>query len=87
MSLSLTRHNEVMKVKDLIQYLSEMDSEDDICALVYDKRQFDFPDDDEMILTNEGWEKLCNDFDEQDFPDIWQSLSMGALDYAETRES
>lgn len=72
-----------MKVKDLIKYLSDMDSEDHICALVYDKRQFDFPDDDEMILTAEGWEKLCNDFDEQGFDDIWQSLHMGALDYAE----
>jgi len=72
-----------MKVKDLIKYLSDMDSEDHICALVYDKRQFDFPDDDEMILTAEGWEKLCNDFDERGFDDIWQSLHMGALDYAE----
>lgn len=76
-----------MKVKDLLNYLSDLDPEDHICALVYDKRQFDFPDDDEMILTKEGWEKLCNDFDEQDFPDIWQSLSMGALDYAEERDS
>lgn len=76
-----------MKVKDLLNYLSDLDPEDHICALVYDKRHFDFPDDDEMILTKEGWEKLCNDFDEQDFPDIWQSLSMGALDYAEERDS
>ena len=72
-----------MKVKDLIKHLSEMDAEDDICALVYDKRQFDFSDDDDMVLTNEGWAKLCHDFDEQDFDDIWQSLSEGALDYAE----
>lgn len=87
MSLSLTRHNEVMKVKDLIKYLSEMDSEDDICALVYDKRQFDFPDDDDLVLTNEGWAKLCNDFEVQPWNDIWQSLMDGVLDYAETRES
>lgn len=72
-----------MKVKDLIKHLSEMDPEDDICALVYDKRQFDFSDDDDMVLTKEGWEKLCNDFDKQHFDDIWQSLHEGAIYYAE----
>jgi hypothetical protein len=82
---SLTSHTELMKVKDLIKYLSEIDPEDSICALVYDKRQFDFPDDDDMILTNEGWEKLCADFDEQTFDDIYESLHMGALDYADTK--
>ena len=75
-----------MKVKELIKYLSEMDSEDDVCALVYDKTQFDFPDDDDMILTKEGWAKLCHDFDEQSWSDIWQSLSDGAIDYAEIRD-
>lgn len=75
-----------MKVKDLIDYLSEMDAEDNICALVYDKRQFDFPDEDPLILTNEGWEKLCNEFDVQPWNDIWQSLMDGVLDYAETRD-
>lgn len=75
-----------MKVKDLLNYLSKMDPEDNICALVYDKTQFDFPDDDDLTLTNEGWEKLCNDFDENGFDDIWQWLSDGAIDYAEIRE-
>lgn len=86
-TLPVTRHNRSMKVKELSEYLSRLDPEAHVCALVYDKAQFDFPDDDEMVLTNEGWEKLCNDFDEQSWNDIWQSLHMGALDYAEERES
>lgn len=74
-----------MKVKDLTKYLSEMDPEDDICALVYDKRQFDFPDDDDLYLDKVGWEAVCNDFDEQAWADIWTWLTDGALAYAVTR--
>lgn len=72
-----------MQVKHLLEHLSKMDPEEHICALVYDKSQFDFPDEDELTLTNEGWEKLCDDFDEQNFDEIWQSLSDGAIHYAE----
>lgn len=75
-----------MQVKTLIKALQEMDPEAHICALVYDKSQFDFPEDDEMVLTEEGWQKLCQEFDESvSDDDIFQSLLMGALDYAEER--
>ena len=74
-----------MKVKHLLEALNKMNPDDDICALIYDKSMFDFPDDDEIILTKDGWEKLCNDFDETPFSDIFQSLADGALDYAEER--
>lgn len=76
-----------MKVRHLMEHLSKMNPDDDICALVYDKTQFDFPDDDDLTLTKEGWEKLCDDFDEQPWSDIWQSLSDGAIHYAEIRGS
>lgn len=75
-----------MKVAELIEALSKLSPDENVCALVYDKSQFDFPDDDDLSLTDEGWEKLCKDFDEQQFDDIWQSLNDGAVHYAEIRE-
>jgi len=74
-----------MQVKHLLEALSKMDPEDHICALVYDKSLFDFAEDDDIVLTKEAWEKLCNDFDEQPFDDIFQSIMDGALDYAEDK--
>lgn len=72
-----------MKVRTLIEALQKMDPEDHICALVYDKMMFDFDGDDEMVLTNDGWEKVCNEFDELPFSDIWESIHDAVLDHAD----
>lgn len=72
-----------MKVKELLEQLMKLDPEDNVCALLYDKSKFDFPADDELMLTDAGWEQLCKDFDDQPWNDIWESLHLGALDYAE----
>lgn len=74
-----------MQVKHLLEALSQMDPDDHICALVYDKSLFDFAEDDGIVLTKDGWNKLCSEFDEQQFDDIFQSIMDGALDYAEER--
>lgn len=72
-----------MKVKELLENLSKLDPEDDVCALVFYKAMFDFAPDDEMTLTKEGWENLCQDFDATPFSDIFSSLMDGVLEYAE----
>lgn len=59
-----------------------MNPDEDICALVYNKSQFDFPDDDDYYLTDEGWETLCTEFDEQPWRMLWEFLFFGVLEYA-----
>lgn len=72
-----------MKVSQLIQALTnDFGPDDEVCVLMYDKKMFDFPEDDELTLTDEGWRSMVADFEQVDFPDIWESLSMAALDYA-----
>lgn len=75
-----------MKVKDLLEILQKMDSEADICALIYDKTLFDFEEDDDVILTDAGWAEICNHFDEQPFDDIVQSISEAVYEFAEDRQ-
>lgn len=75
-----------MKVKELIDQLNQLNPDDSVCALVYTKSEFDFDDDDELVLTDEAWNKLCDEFDQVHFREIFQSLADGALDYAEMRD-
>ena len=55
-----------MKVKDLIAALSELDPEEQVCALVYDKSIFTFGLDEDENLTDEAWEKVVESFDGTD---------------------
>ena len=71
-----------MKVKDLQTMLSKLDPEEPICAIVWDKSSFDYDPDDEVELTDAGWEKICEEFEKQPFFDIWESISMAASEYA-----
>lgn len=72
-----------MKVSDLTEILSNMNPDDDICVLLYDKSIFDYENDDDLTLTKEGWAKVCKDFDDAPFNDVYESISMAVLDYAE----
>lgn len=74
-----------MQVKTLIEALQKMDPESHICALIYDKKMFDYDEDDDVMLTDAAWEKLCGEFDEQPFSDIWESIADGVSEYAEER--
>lgn len=48
-----------MQVKDLINTLTEnYKPTDELVVLFYSKDEFDFEDDDEMVLTDEGWLKI-----------------------------
>ena len=63
-----------------------MDPESHICALLYDKSLFDYDEDDEVMLTDAAWNKLCDEFDENPFNDIWEFISDSVCDYSETKE-
>ena len=76
-----------MKVSHAIEILTnDFKPDDNICILVYDKKMFDYSEDDEMELTDDGWRNVVNDFEKLEFNDIWESLSMAVLDYAIERE-
>ena len=58
-----------MKVKTLLEMLSQYSPEDELCVLYWDKEQYDFkflPEDEDVMLTPEIWEKVCKEFDEWD---------------------
>jgi hypothetical protein len=81
-----------MKVKELLELIAykKWGEDEELCVLIYDKAMFDYPEDDEMVLTNEGWAKVVKDFEEHDehvgFPDLGESIGMAVVDYAELRE-
>lgn len=74
-----------MQVKTLIEALQKMDPEAHVCALVYEKCQFDYDEDDEVELTNEVWESICNSFDESPFNEVWDSILDAAASEAVPR--
>jgi hypothetical protein len=75
-----------MKVKDLQTFLSKLDPEQTICALVYEKSAFEYDPEDEVELTDASWEKICEQFDEMPFSDIWESISMAVSEFATEKE-
>ena len=76
-----------MKVKDLQSFLSKLDPEKHICALIFEKASFEYSPDDEVEITDENWEKVCKEFDESPFPSgIWEFISTAVSDYATDKE-
>lgn len=69
-----------MKVQTLIEALQKMNPEEEICVLLYSKDMFDYDPEDEVELTTEAWNKICQDFDEVPFRDIWESLASAVSD-------
>ena len=74
-----------MKVQTLMEALQKMNPEEEICVLLYSKDQFDYDPEDEVELTTEAWNKICQDFDEAPFGDIWESLASAVSDEATDR--
>lgn len=75
-----------MKVKELLDNLNKLDPDEHICALVFYKSQFDYAPDDEVTLTDDAWEKLCNEFDATPFSDIFSLIMDGVIEYAELKD-
>lgn len=77
-----------MKVRELITQLSEMEQESEICALVYDKEMFDYSDDDEVVLTDESWNRIVKEF-ENDLGivnNVYDWIAEAVSEYAELSE-
>lgn len=53
-----------MKVSRLIELLQTQNKpEDEVLVLWWEKRNFDYSDDDELKLTDEAWLKISSEFD------------------------
>ena len=77
-----------MKVSRLIQVLQETASPDDeLCVLWWEKRHFDYTDDDELILTDDNWRKVCDEFDQWDDAGLstGEWIADAVSEYAELR--
>jgi hypothetical protein len=56
-----------MKVSRLIEILQEQNKPDDeILVIWWEKHNFDYSDDDELVLTDEAWMEISNEFDQWD---------------------
>jgi hypothetical protein len=73
-----------MKVKDLIKIMNELPEDTDICVLWWTKETFDFQEDDDLVLTNAGWEKVCDEFDNFDDAgnDLGEWISDAVMEHA-----
>lgn len=74
-----------MKVKDLLKMLEAYKPEDNLCVLYWDKEQYDYPDSDELELSEQSWVEVCNEFDTWDDAgaDITEWLHDAVIEKAE----
>lgn len=72
-----------MKVSELKESLSKMEDNDEIFVLMYEKGEFDFPDDDEMWLPPDKWATLVAKLEETCFDSLWSDIHDAVVDYAE----
>jgi hypothetical protein len=75
-----------MKVSQLIKVLQEQNKPDDeILVLWWEKHHFDFPEDYEIKLTDEGWMKISKEFDSWDNAgeEIGEWIADASVEHAE----
>lgn len=75
-----------MKVSELINTLLEQNKPDDeIIVLWWEKRNFDYSEDDELVLTDEAWRKVSQEFDTWDNAgqDIGEWIADAVVEHAE----
>ena len=77
-----------MKVKDLIAQLSEMNPDDNVCSLIITKEEFDYSEDDEVVLTREAWDKVVADYETgwTEYHGLYESIGIAVAEIAEPRE-
>lgn len=75
-----------MKVSELKEVLDKFPDDEDVFALLYTKDMFDFPDEDELLLTHAAWAELVAELEQVPFNDLWESVMDGVLDVAVMRE-
>lgn len=74
-----------MKVSDLRRFLDGRSDNEHLCVLIYEKSAYEFLEDEDLTLTDEGWERLVNDFDETPFYDVSQWVADASIDYADLK--
>lgn len=52
-----------MKVKELLAQLNQLDPEENVCALIITKEEFDYSEEDEVMLTNEAWDEIVSSYE------------------------
>lgn len=52
-----------MKVKELLAQLNQLDPEENVCALIITKEEFDYSEEDEVMLTNEAWDEIVSGYE------------------------
>lgn len=70
-----------MKVKDLIEQISQWDPEEEVCVLTYRKELFEYDQEDDVELTRDGWAKVVSAFEENGFWDIHEEILMWVQDH------
>jgi len=74
-----------MKAQHLMEFLSRLDPQEEICALVYTRDMFAPSQEDGLVLEQQDWDEVVAAFDETAFADIYESIAMACTDsYKET---
>lgn len=79
-----------MKVSELINTLLENNKPDDeIIVLWWEKRNFDYEEYDELVLTDEAWRKVSEEFDTWDNAgqEVGEWIADAVSDHAEINNS
>jgi hypothetical protein len=78
----------VMKVKDLLEALSQYEPDKDICVLWWDKETYDYTPESEEQLSSEAWARICKEFDEWEEAGLDESqwIADAVIEYSETKE-
>lgn len=71
-----------MKVSKLIEALNRMNPDDEVCAIILTKDLYDFDESDGLVLTDEGWSNLVDEFDELELIDLYQWMDSAAIDHS-----
>lgn len=80
-----------MKVSELIEALQENNNPDDeILVFWWEKQNFNFPEDDELELTDKAWLKVSKEFDSgiccNASEEVTQWIADAVIEYSELKE-
>lgn len=78
-----------MKVSQLIKQMNELNPDDEIIVLWWQKFDYDYEQGDELVLTNEAWNKISTEFDAWDDAgnDISEWIADAVIEHAETNNN
>lgn len=78
-----------MKVRELTKLIEDLQlgPEDEIAVMIFDKSCFDWNEDDDMELTDEGWAKVVAEFESASvlFENVSQEINFAVIDHSRER--